>query len=1054
MGNNSSHASSTVSISSNHNTTYRNGFLSVFLSGRRLDLTLRNMRTLHTQLIHFQSLPDAEIVELLRVLSEFLIYSDQHRMSMELEDQVAADLDEKIDNPGTFFDYFGETNMLALLVELGTSRPSFPVQVQLLQTMSILVQNIATRTSLYYLLSNNHINRLLECPFAVDKDDDVRDWYVTLLKALSLRLNEETVQFFLDTQQGEELHFPLYARALKFGRCNETMVKVAVKTLTLNVLKVSDPRVRRFVLQYDEMKYFRDIVEIANDLTLMLQGLLNNWPSLDEQMQKTTYIEKLEEAVDAYIDHCFYLQDLLDVNVPELCYKIGDLLFSRHIRCLLATSILPDCGPPPQRVSTQLALYLLTRLLGILEHAPLVNAIAFMLLSPDASEKCEYSAIAFGAGSRRRHSSSHCLESIDSDDDDDDEDTVTTENSPRELSPQPSLPWNMEQLPMHVFCPHSATTCESSLCYVQTRFGMGEWPVDEVKAFVPQSTNCYRQSFLSLLCSSDEPLSSTAVMLVIAIINNKAVDHSLLRELDLLPFRYRHGKRAKCDDKRITGNGYDKTAQQKKTDDNAMTDSSALPAFASLSSSYDSSDSQGIRGGAGKDVNIDKIDTGYFSPKGEDDDEVSSAPGVDNDPLCRTNAYPFWLVELILEVLARNQSSRLFSTQLCARLLVDIMADTRLPTSHCLLTQHHTATLKDIYSSSAHLVMESMRGAMAEVDLFIYVLEKEVATFQRKCFPIELQLDSSSPFECLVPLEKEEAMTSPVWAGSRDTLALRCPANQMEVCCKSMRVFLSLRKLRELLDSSYVNDGLERLVAYRHPRTSVFASAVGGRDSCTVPLDGMVSLKCMYREQRFLLMATKLLMVMNPEAFVLVEKILDQNDDSTTHDEEERGIVKVFAPIHRTYCTMDARDDRVLQVSVRSALPVLGCRSGQKDYQDASASDKLMDWNILLMFPTSEDCAQAQTHINISGMEVRAFKLHQIEKSLTAHLQATQSSNDGRQKLLYTNAAQHAKSENSEEEGEAESSREDTDGNGAEDEDNSEEETEEVDIEEDQEIRS
>ncbi|CAI5731829.1 unnamed protein product [Peronospora destructor] len=1033
MGNNPSSSSSGPSIPSSNTSSHRGGFLGAFLSGRRLDFTLTNMRTLHRQLSDFGSLPDAEIVELLRVLSEFLIYSDQHRVAMEPEDQMAADLDEKADNPGTFFDYFGETNMLALLVELGASEPSFPVQVQLLQTMSILVQNIATRTSLYYILSNNHVNRLLECPFAVERDDDVRDWYVTLLKALSLRLNEETVQFFLDTQQGENLNFPLYARALEFGRCNETMVKVAVKTLTLNVLRVPDARVRRFVLQYDDMKYFQDIVEIANDLTLSLQGLLNNWSSLDEQMQKTTYTEKLEEAVDAYIDHCFYLQDLLDVNVPELCYKIGDLLFSRHIKCLLATSILPDCGPPPQRVSTRLALYLLTRLLGILEHAPLVNAIAFMLLSPDASESCEYSAVAFGAGSRRRHSSLHCLEPVDSNDDDD-EDTVTTENSPQQLCSQPSLRWDMEQPPMHVFCPHSATTCETSLCYIETRFGMGEWPVDEVKAFVPQSTNCYRQSLLSLLCSSDEPLSSTTVMLLIAITNSKAVDHSLLRELDLLPFRYRHGKRANCDDKRTTADGHDKTAQQKETEDNAMANGSALPATASLSSSYDSSDSQGIRGDAGKDVNNNKIDTGYFSPN-DDDDEVSSAPEVDNDLSCRKDAYPFWLVELTLEVLAQNQSSRLISTHLCARLLVDIMVDPRMPTSYCL-TQHHAATLKDIHSRSAHFVMENMRSAMAEVDLFIYVLEKEAATFQRKCFPIELQLDSSSPFECLVPLEKEEAMTSPAWAGSRDTLALRCPANQMEVCRKSMRVFLSLRKLRELLDSSFVNDGLERLVAYRHPRTSIFASAAGGRDTCTAPLDGMVSLRCMYRDQRFLLMATKLLMVMNPEAFVLVEKIPDQNDDSNKHDGQGRGIVKVFAPIHRTYCTMDSRDDRVLQVSVRSALPVLGCRSARNDYQDALASGKLMDWNVLLMFPTSEDCAQAQTHINISAIEVRAFKLHHIEESLTAHLQVTQSSNDGRRQLFFTNVAQNAKGENSEEE------------------DNSEDEIEEVDKEEDQEIRS
>ncbi|KAG6965989.1 hypothetical protein JG687_00005101 [Phytophthora cactorum] len=952
MGNNTSSPASSSAPLSSSGTGARGGFLGSFLSGRRLDFTLSNMRSLHAQLTRFAALPDAEIVELLRVLSEFLIYSDQHRVSVELEDQVA--LDEAPDDAGAFFDYFGETNMLALLVELSASQPSVPVQVQLLQTMSILVQNITTRTSLYYILSNNHVNRLLECPFAVDQDDDVRDWYVTLLKALSLRLNEETVQFFLDTQPaGEDFRFPLYARALRFGRCNETMVKVAVKTLTLNVLRVPDARVRRFVLHYDDLNYFRDIVEIANDLTLKLQGLLNTWPSAEDATERSTTTEKLEEAVDAYIDHCFYLQDLLDVNVPELCYKIGDLLFSRHIKWLLATSILPDCGPPPQRVSTQLALYLLTRLLGILEHTPLVNAIAFMLLSSDATETCEYSTVALGAGSRRRLSSSQILETVDSNDDE--EGTATTENSPR---PQPSLRWDKEAPPMHLFRPHSATACESSLCYVQTRFAMGEWPVDEVKAFVAQSTNCYRQSLLSLLCSSDERLSSTVVMLLLAIVNNKAVDHSLLRELDLLPFRHRARKPAPCADDLVTRNGHEETG------DKAMLDTSALPATASLSSSCDSSGSQEMD----EDTEMDDAT-----------EDVPSETGLHNSS-CHTGAYPYWLGELLLEILARNQSSRLLSVQLCVRLLVDIMVDTRIPSHRCL-TRPHSAALKNIHSSSAHLVMESMRGAMAEVDLFIYVLEKEVANFQCKPFPMELQLDSSSPFECLIPLEKEESPIAPAWAGSRDTLALRRPSNEME---------------------------------------------------------------------RFLLMPTRLLMVMNPEAFVLVEKIPDQNDDSSSQDGEGEGIVKVFAPIHRTYCTMDPRDDRVLQVAVRSVTPVPGCRSGRKDSQEAHTPGRLKDWSVLLMFPTAEDCAQAQAHINISGTEVRAFKLHQIEESLTAHLQVTQSSNGKRRESFFTNAQVHRREDDKDDKHESESSEEESESDGSEDDDEGDLEEEEEKEMEDQ----
>ena len=61
---------------------------------------------------------------------------------------------------------------------------------------------------------------------------------------------------------------------------------------------------------------------------------------------------------------------------------------------------------------------------------------------------------------------------------------------------------------------------------------------------------------------------------------------------------------------------------------------------------------------------------------------------------------------------------------------MDILVDTRILISYCL-TEHHPEHLRIIHSSSAHLVMESMHGVMAEVDLLIYVLEKEVEDFQR-----------------------------------------------------------------------------------------------------------------------------------------------------------------------------------------------------------------------------------------------------------------------------------------------------------------------------------
>lgn len=268
---------------------------------------------------------------------------------------------------------------------------------------------------------------------------------------------------------------------------------------------------------------------------------------------------------------------------------------------------------------------------------------------------------------------------------------------------------------MHIFHPHSSTMCDSSLCYIQTRIAMGEWPIDAVKTFAPQGVNCYRQSLLSLICSQDERLASTLVMLLVDVVSNKAVDPLLLRELDLLPIRNRTENALICQENLVD---FGESKKNRQGDDRGQSDPSVALATASLSSSCDSA---GFR-----TIEEDSLTK-----------EVANLSGP-VCPLSCSEEYPSWLIELIIKLLARNKNMRLFSVQLCIRLLIDVTVDTRR-SFHACLSRAHTLALQNIHSSSAHCVMESMRGGMAEVDLFIYVVENEVATFQRNVFPMELQ---------------------------------------------------------------------------------------------------------------------------------------------------------------------------------------------------------------------------------------------------------------------------------------------------------------------------
>ena len=139
------------------------------------------------------------------------------------------------------------------------------VAVQLLQSLSILVQNTRRETSIYYLFSNNYINDLMELKqFDYGVDEEVLAWYITFLKAISLRLNERTIQFFVSDAPpapgtaggrarssvagGDPLAvpvaFPLYSQVIRYVQHTESMVRAAARAATLNVFRVDDPAVR------------------------------------------------------------------------------------------------------------------------------------------------------------------------------------------------------------------------------------------------------------------------------------------------------------------------------------------------------------------------------------------------------------------------------------------------------------------------------------------------------------------------------------------------------------------------------------------------------------------------------------------------------------------------------------------------------------------------------------------------------------------------------------------------------------------------------------------
>jgi hypothetical protein len=199
--------------------------------------------------------------------------------------------------------------------------PPLAIATQGFQSTSILVQNVKRATSLFFILSNNHINQLINLPLEeyhiaerkkLQRDDGVSTptfmsprrfgspelaelttTFVSFLKSLALRMNAETLQFFLtypadttiegdtdyleetemengddgddeegqrpldeidsnaDRKAGKEINrpvavktiqveFPLYERALEFCSAhNDSFVRVTAMNICLNTLRLT-----------------------------------------------------------------------------------------------------------------------------------------------------------------------------------------------------------------------------------------------------------------------------------------------------------------------------------------------------------------------------------------------------------------------------------------------------------------------------------------------------------------------------------------------------------------------------------------------------------------------------------------------------------------------------------------------------------------------------------------------------------------------------------------------------------------------------------------------
>ncbi|CAJ0600555.1 unnamed protein product [Cylicocyclus nassatus] len=291
------------------------------------------------------------LVEALRAIAEILIWGDQN--------------DSKV------FDFFLERQMLSYFLQI-MKQDGGSLNVQLLQTLNILFENIRHETSLYFLLSNNHVNSIITHNFDFN-NEEIMAYYISFMKTLSFKLNPSTIHFFFNEATEE---FPLLTESLKFFDSSESMVRIAVRNIVLNIVRVNDAAMSHFVKGATKA-YLYNLVDNLVSQAIELDTFVRSAENVIANR------ERLRDKVDDLVDLLHYIGELLDVeSTTEL---LSELVSSRFLVPLLLNSLAPRRHNHALLLTPVSSFFFFAEFLLVISHHDTIQTFLSAFLFEDAS---------------------------------------------------------------------------------------------------------------------------------------------------------------------------------------------------------------------------------------------------------------------------------------------------------------------------------------------------------------------------------------------------------------------------------------------------------------------------------------------------------------------------------------------------------------------------------------------------------------------------------------------------------------------------------------------
>jgi protein CLEC16A len=144
------------------------------------------------------------------------------------------------------------------------------------------------------------------------------------------------------------------------------MVRIAVRTLTLNVYKVNDKNMLEYIRNKTAAPYFSNLVWFIG----------NHIIQLDQCLAQASLLHRsqLESLVAEHLDHIHYINDIFSLDISSLSDILIDQLLNRLFVPLYVYSLfevpqsfLRESDSP--HIDSKVALFLLTQVSQLLPHS-------------------------------------------------------------------------------------------------------------------------------------------------------------------------------------------------------------------------------------------------------------------------------------------------------------------------------------------------------------------------------------------------------------------------------------------------------------------------------------------------------------------------------------------------------------------------------------------------------------------------------------------------------------------------------------------------------------